>query len=170
MSALAALTAGDPVFQPGFEAADTSVDACLPFYGVMDMTGTDAESGRYGPGLLELLEKRVMKVKAADHPQLFADASPTRRVGPGAPPFFVFHGANDTLVPVDVARRFVEALRAVSKATVAYAELPLAQHAFDVMPSLRTRATTAGVVAFLDAVRASRRTGAGGVAVEPPER
>ena len=40
---------------------------------------------------------------------------------------------------------------------MAYAELPLAQHAFDVLASLRCQATTAGVIAFLDAVRAGRR-------------
>ncbi|HEY2214375.1 MAG TPA: hypothetical protein VGH31_04905, partial [Acidimicrobiales bacterium] len=70
-----------------------------------------------------------------------------------APPFFVLHGRNDTLVPVDVARTFVASLRAVSKAPVAYAELPLAQHAFDVLASLRCQATTAGVAAFLEAAR-----------------
>lgn len=98
-----------------------------------------------------------MKVSAADHPEVFEEASPTLRVHGGAPPFFVLHGRNDTLVPVDVARRFVAALRSVSSAPVAYAELPLAQHAFDVLASLRCQATTAGTVAFLDAVR-TRRT------------
>src|SRR3954469_21641669 len=34
LCALAALTAGDPAFQPGFEDADTSVQAAVPFYGV----------------------------------------------------------------------------------------------------------------------------------------
>ena len=29
----------DPEWQPGFERLDTSVDACVPFYGVYDMTG-----------------------------------------------------------------------------------------------------------------------------------
>jgi len=52
-----------------------------------------------------------------------------------------------------VARTFVAALLAVSQAPVAYAELPLAQHAFDVLASLRCQATTAGVAAFLDAAR-----------------
>ena len=38
LCALLALSAGDPAFQPGFEDADTSVQACVPFYGVMDLT------------------------------------------------------------------------------------------------------------------------------------
>ncbi len=155
LCALLALSDGDPDFQPGFEEADASVDACVPFYGVMDMTGADDGSGRYGPGLLELLEKSVMKTKESEHPEVFRAASPTYRVRADAPPFFVLHGQNDTLVPVDVARTFVAALRAVSAAPVAYAELPLAQHAFDVLASLRCQATTNGVAAFLDAARAS---------------
>jgi acetyl esterase/lipase len=157
LCALLALTAGDPAFQPGFEEADASVDACVPFYGVMDMTGSDEGSGRYGPGMLELLEKSVMKTTAAEHPEIFEAASPTERVRAEAPPFFVLQGANDTLVPVDVARTFVAALRGVSRAPVAYAELPLTQHAFDVLASLRCQATTAGVASFLDAARVARR-------------
>jgi acetyl esterase/lipase len=155
LCALLALTARDASLQPGFEQADASVDACVPFYGVMDMTVSAEGSGRYGNGLLELLEKRVMKTTQAEHPEIFRDASPTQRVHAEAPPFFVLHGQNDTLVPVDVARTFVSSLRAVSKAPVAYAELPLAQHAFDVLASLRCQATTAGVAAFLDAARAA---------------
>ena len=159
LCALLALTAGDPAFQPGFEAADAAVDACVPFYGVMDMTGSEEGAGRYGPGLLELLEKSVMKTTLAEHPEIFEAASPTERVRADAPPFFVLQGANDTLVPVDVARTFVAALRAVSRAPVAYAELPLTQHAFDVLASLRCQATTAGVASFLDAARVARRAG-----------
>jgi acetyl esterase/lipase len=157
LCALLALTAGDPAFQPGFEDADASVDACVPFYGVMDMTGSPEGSGRYGPGLLQLLEKSVMKTTAAEHPEIFEAASPSLRVRADAPPFFVLQGRNDTLVPVDVARTFVANLRAVSTSPVAYAELPLAQHAFDVLASLRCQATTGGVAAFLDAARASSR-------------
>jgi acetyl esterase/lipase len=153
LSALLALTAGDPAFQPGFEEADTSVDACVPFYGVMDLTGSDEGATRYGSGLLTLLESRVMKQSAEGHPEVFRAASPTYRVHDGAPPFFVLHGQNDTLVPVWVARNFIAALRAVSAEPVAYAELPLTQHAFDVLASLRCQATTAGVVAFLTAAR-----------------
>ncbi|HEY1830178.1 MAG TPA: alpha/beta hydrolase [Acidimicrobiales bacterium] len=153
LCALAALTPGDPAYQPGFETADTRVDAAIPFYGVMDMTGSPAGSGRYGNGLLEMLEKTVMKTTIAEHPEIFEQASPTLRVNADAPPFFVLQGANDTLVPVDVARTFVEKLRSVSKAPVAYAELPLAQHAFDVLASLRCQATTAGVASFLEAAR-----------------
>jgi acetyl esterase/lipase len=160
LCALLALSTGDPSFQPGFESADTRVDACVPFYGVMDLTGTNEETARYGSGLVDLLEKRVMKTSAAEHPELFRAASPTYRVRADAPPFFVLQGQNDTLVPVEEARNFVAALRGVSRAPVAYAELPLAQHAFDVLASLRCQATTNGVAAFLDAARSAAQAGA----------
>ena len=41
LSSLAALTANDPQFQPGFEEADTRVQAAVPFYGVYDFTRSD---------------------------------------------------------------------------------------------------------------------------------
>ena len=43
-----ALTAGDPEYQPGFEEVDTSLRACVPFYGVYDLTdqhGLQAQPG-----------------------------------------------------------------------------------------------------------------------------
>ena len=73
LCALLALSAGDPAFQPGFEGADTSVQACIPFYGVMDMTGSPEGSARFGPGLLDMLERKVMKVKESEQPDLFRD-------------------------------------------------------------------------------------------------
>ena len=113
LRACSALTAGDPAFQPGFEDADTSVDACVPFYGVYDMTAGRGTS-RYDKGLMTLLERRVFKRRYEDDPgrlRAGVAAPPGQRRGPA---FFVVHGTNDTLVPVAEARRFVEALRAVS--------------------------------------------------------
>ena len=155
LCALLALTSGDPAFQPGFEEADTSVQACVPFYGVMDMTGSPEGAARFGPGLVRMLERMVMKTKEAEHPEVFREASPTHRVHAGAPPFFVLQGQNDTLVPVETARVFVERLRAVSRRPAAYAELPLAQHAFDILASLRCQATTSAVADFLEGARAA---------------
>jgi len=167
LCALLALSAGDPAFQPGFEELDTSVQACVPFYGVMDMTGSPEGSARFGPGLLQMLEKKVMKTKESEHPEVFRAASPTYRVHAGAPPCFVLHGVNDTLVPVESARIFVDRLRAVSRQPVAYAELPLAQHAFDVLASLRCQATTSAVGDFLEGARAAATSGGGSGALPP---
>lgn len=46
LTALAALTPNDPKFQPGFEDADTSVMAAVPFYGRYDWYSTEAPDAR----------------------------------------------------------------------------------------------------------------------------
>jgi acetyl esterase/lipase len=153
LCALVALTPNEPEWQPGFEDADTSVDACVPFYGVHDVTGDPESSGIHGPGLVDLLQRRVMKRTVFEDAVVFEQASPDRRIAASAPPMFVIQGANDTLVPPQVARRFVLRLRGVSGKPVAYLELPCAQHAFDILASIRTRHTTLGVVRFLEAIR-----------------
>jgi acetyl esterase/lipase len=158
LSALLALTPGDPSFQPGFEDRDTSVDACVPIYGVYDMTCAPCEGDvrhvvSYKRGLLHLLEKRVFKCTYAEDPARFEQASPLHRVTSEAPPFFVLHGVNDTLVPVGEARRFVKALRDGSSSAVFYAELPRTQHAFDVLASVRPAHAIRGIVRFLEGVR-----------------
>ncbi len=158
LCALAALTDDDPSFQPGFEDADTSVAAAVPFYGLYDLTNAE---GVYYPELLEwVLERHVFKARFEDDPQRFRDASPTHRVHPGAPPFLVLHGEHDTLVPVADARRFVAELRAVSDNPVHYAELAGAEHAFDIGPSVRTARVVEAIERFLATVRAGRAVGA----------
>ena len=168
LSSLLALTPNDPEWQPGFEDLDTSVDACVPFYGVYDMTGQPDRFGAYGPGSLNLVERMVMKTTYADNPRQFDLASPDRRVTAAAPPMFVFHGSNDTLVPPEVARYLVAELRRISEAPVAFVELPLTQHAFDVLASIRCRHTTMGAVRFLEGMRV-RVKGPGRTASGCPE-
>jgi acetyl esterase/lipase len=156
LAALAALTAGDPAYQPGFEAADTSVQACAPFYGQYDFSnslGLDA-SGSH----LRFLESRVMQRKLAEDRAAFDRASPLACVHAEAPPFFVIHGTHDSLIPVAMARAFSERLRAVSRSPVCYAELPHAQHAFEVFHSTRTRHAVAAVDRFLAACWARWRS------------
>ncbi|HEX2577645.1 MAG TPA: alpha/beta hydrolase [Aquihabitans sp.] len=150
LSSLAALSPNEPAFQPGFEEADTSVAAAVPFYGVYDWTNRD-QTGL--ASMEDMLARLVMKTKLADDRERWEQASTMSWVGPHAPPFFVIHGANDTLVPVEQARAFVAMLRAESKQPVAYAELPGAQHAFEVFDSPRTIFTASAVHRFLEAVR-----------------
>jgi acetyl esterase/lipase len=137
LAALAAVTPSDPAWQPGFEDADTSVQAAIPHYGVYDLAGSTGS--RAAIKMRDrFLAPRVMRTSWRKHPEVFEDASPILRVTTDAPDFFVLHGVHDTLVPVDQARLFVAKLREVSKRSVVYAELPGAQHAFDVFPSIRS--------------------------------
>ncbi len=109
LCALAALTPDDPQYQPGFEDADTSVVAAVPIYGRYDWFSTK------GPGrwefVLIMLQRLVVKKRLTKHLQVYRDASPITRVRPDAPPFFVLHGVDDSLIPVPEAREFVAALR-----------------------------------------------------------
>jgi acetyl esterase/lipase len=147
LCALAALTARDPTLQPGFEDADTSVAAAVPFYGLYDLLDDER---RYYPGVREwLMAKIVVKRSRESDPEAFRLASPTHRVHPDAPPFLIFHGEEDTLVPVADARAFAARLEAVSDNPALYVELPGSEHAFDLAPSLRTARVAEGIERFL---------------------
>lgn len=149
LAALAALTQNDPEYQPGFEDADTSVSGCVPYYGVYDIVG---ETGTKAARLRSrrLLERLVFKTRDRE---AFVKASPIERVRADAPPFLVIHGRNDTLVPVQEARLFVERLRARSDEPVVYIELPGTQHAFDVFPSIRSAHVVRAVERFVELLR-----------------
>ncbi len=150
LTAMMALTANDPAYQPGFEEADTSVQAAVPFYGVYDFTN---RNDTFGPEMRKwVLEPVVMKAFFADEPDKFHRASPLDLVRADAPPFLIIHGDKDTLAPVDDARLFAEQLRATSTSEVIYIELHGAQHAFDVFGSPRTRRMVKAVERFLFAV------------------
>ena len=65
------------------------------------------------------------------------------------------HGELDTIVLVEDARGFVEQLRSASTGPVVYAELPGAQHTFDLFHSLRYEAVVDAIEAFAAWVRAA---------------
>jgi acetyl esterase/lipase len=152
LCALAALTQNDPKFQPGFEDADTSVVAAVPIYGRYDWFTTEGEGRRE---FVSFLEKFAVKRKFATHHDIYLDASPIRRLRADAPPFFVLHGQDDSIIPVGEAEEFVDELRAVSKSPVAYAELPNAQHGFDIFGSPRAHQSAEAVARFLSWVYAT---------------
>ncbi|WP_329521472.1 alpha/beta hydrolase [Spirillospora sp. NBC_01491] len=129
MAGLAALTQGDPAFQPGFENADTSV------------TGAICLNGWYGPYFGQGPE-----------------SSPLAHITADAPPFFLAHGDKDTLVPTADPRHFADQLRQTSAAPVVYAELKGGHHAFDLYHSFRFEAVVDAIEAFTAWVRSRERT------------
>jgi acetyl esterase/lipase len=128
IASLAALTPNDPKFQPGFERVDTSVAGAICLYGY------------YG------------SVSSGEPP-----SSPLAYLGATAPPCFVAHGDQDSLVVVEDARHFAQQLRATSSNPVVYAELPGAQHGFDVFRSRRFETVVDAVEAFATWVMWARR-------------
>ncbi len=85
LTALAGLTANAPEFQPGFEDADTSVAAAVPFYGVYDLTNAN---GHYYPQLNDwVFEKVLFKRPLVGNETLplgLADAPDARRRAPSS--------------------------------------------------------------------------------------
>ncbi|HEX5505071.1 MAG TPA: alpha/beta hydrolase [Thermomicrobiales bacterium] len=125
LAAFAALTPNVPAFQPGFEHVDTAVTAAICLYGYYGSLDSDAPF----------------------------PSSPQAYVRADAPPFFVAHGDLDTLVIVEDARAFVERLRGASSDVVIYAELPGAQHTFDMFHSIRFDTVVDAIEAFAAWVR-----------------
>ena len=117
----AALTANDPAFQPGFEHADTTVTAAVGLYGY------------YG---------------AVDSQRQPLPSSPADYAHPQAPPLLIAHGDQDTLVPPEHARQFVERLRKTASNPVVHVELPGAQHSFDLFHSIRFESLIDGIQTF----------------------
>lgn len=152
LTALMGLTANDPRFQPGFTDVDTRVSACVPVYGVFDFLDRDG----LHKGLMEpILARVVMKSRPADAVDAWHAASPLSHIRIDAPPFFIVQGAQDTLVWKEEARSFADKLREVSTSPVGYAEIPYAQHAFDLMTNRRSVYTVRAISRFLEHVRNS---------------
>ncbi|MBW2698973.1 MAG: alpha/beta hydrolase [Deltaproteobacteria bacterium] len=147
LSAMLALTANDPEYQPGFEDVDTRVDSAVPFYGVYDFSNHYRLQA--GGGMDAFISRYVLKKDPVADVEDFRRASPMHRMHPDAPPFFVIHGSHDSLASVEEARHFAQALQQISKQPVAYAEIPGAQHAFEIFHSLRTSVVVQAVDRFL---------------------
>ncbi len=149
LASLAALTPNDPAFQPGFEGADTTVQAAAPYYGVYDFTDFD----NMHEMMLPFLEQFVMKARYADDPERFTAASPISYVHSEAPPFFVLHGEKDRDGPHRPGPgASVRRCAGPGPPRCAYAELANAHHAFDIAPTVRSRLAADAVADFLGVI------------------
>ena len=128
LTATTALSANDPTFQPGFEHADTSITAGIGLFGYYGQVSDDR------------------------HPA----TTPLAYHG-DAPPFFVIHGDRDTYTPPEGGRALVTHLRTSSANPTVYAELPGAQHSFDLFHSVRFETVIDAIEGFTTWVR-SRAT------------
>jgi acetyl esterase/lipase len=145
LCALAALTCNNPQFQPGFETSDTQVQAAIPVYGVYDFTNHQ----RDGSLMQKFLEKYVMPQPFANDIEGWKNASPVFQINNPNLPIFVIHGDKDCVVPVEQARDFVRQLKQRNKAITLYAEIPGAQHGFDIFHSVRTEFHVEAIGTFL---------------------
>ena len=102
-----------------------------------------------------------MKIAMADARDRYEAASPMSVVTDAAPPFLIVQGTGDTIVPPVEAKVFADVLRGVSRRPLTLLEVHHAQHAFDLLASLRTRAVLEHVVAFCERVVAKQPGSAG---------
>jgi acetyl esterase/lipase len=156
LAALAALTAGDPVYQPGFPEADTSIQACLPVYGVHDLLdGAGRPKWPY-------LASHVLKVTPEADPEAWRRASPARCARPERPPFLLAHGGAGSLVRPEESRLLAAALRAAGGPAVGYAEFPGATHGFESLHSVRGERFAEGSALVLNGLWARHRAARAG--------
>lgn len=149
LATLAALEGDNPRFKPGFESSDTRVNLVVPFYGRYDFLNRDGLLP--GDGLMPFLTNKVMPCSFEDCPDLWHSASPLSRINDRAPPFFIVHGSEDSMIPVEEARAFARALGDASKNPVDFLEVPGAEHAFDMVCSSWCLPTLEGVVDVMNA-------------------
>ena len=97
-----------------------------------------------------ILADKVMGCSKQENRELWEECSPLSHVNSEAPPMYVVQGSHDSLVWVEEARVFVSALQSVASRPVAYAELPGAQHAFEIFHSVRTDQVVNSVADFLE--------------------
>lgn len=143
LSSLLSLTPNVKEFQPGFEEKDTSVQGCVPIYGIYDLM--DSQKLRPNPGLDIIMRKNIIKERKEDNPELYGMMSPLRHVNADAPPFLVVHGDKDSLTSLGEAQYFASRLDQVSTQSIEFAEVPGGQHGFEVFPSLRCEFVVKGV-------------------------
>jgi acetyl esterase/lipase len=150
LAALTGLTHDDSDFHVDLaDDADTSVNAVVGIYGRYDWEDRSTpERDRF----VDFLERVVVKNRLSRHPEMFRKASPIARVRADAPPFLIVHGSADNVIPVAQARLFVERLRASSRSTVGYLELPGAAHGFDMVDGARTGSAAMVIGLFLNEI------------------
>jgi len=143
LSSLLALSANVPSLQPDFEDKDTSVQGCIPFYGIYDLM--DSKKLQPSVALDILLQEDIIKQTKQENESLYQLMSPITHINKEAPPFLVINGDKDSLTSLGEAQYFASMLDETSTNTVEFAEISGAQHAFDVFSSVRSDYVLFGV-------------------------
>ncbi|KAJ3132739.1 hypothetical protein HK101_004573 [Irineochytrium annulatum] len=194
LAAMMALSQNDPFYQPGFEDADTSVQACVAVNSILDVTDSrrtfgsgfaswfakkvcgrdlereeDAEFIKLSSPLMLLkgleMDRRKSGASIAAVERMRAESISTQGGVPSAegdakkpvglksadklPPFLIFHGAADSIIPVRHVRDFVSTFKKVSKSVITYIEFPSANHMYNIV-GCRSHYMAYGIERFLN--------------------
>lgn len=141
MTLLTALTSAFDQWQPGFESADTSVQAALALYPAVDFTNRHGIRRRNT--MDSFIARKVVQQPREGNEQTFNDGSPVdwvhrEGIAEAAPPLCVVQGTHDSMIWVEEARQFVAEIAPMAAHPLVYAEIPGAQHAFEFFHSPRT--------------------------------
>jgi acetyl esterase/lipase len=102
----------------------------------------------------------VLGCPPSESPERYREASPINLAGPDVPPTLLVHGSWDELVPVEHSERLATALGQAG-ARVELIRLPMARHAFDVVPESPASQLARGAIATFLGQTLRRHAGAG---------
>ena len=122
----------------------SGVSAAVVMYGIYDFLNRNKTRFDW-----PVIPRNVMKTTPERDPEAYRRASPLDQVRSDAPPFLVIHGSHDSLVPLPESQYFAKALEEAG-ASVELVEVYGAQHAFDALGGVRTRALAPVIREFLD--------------------
>ena len=136
---------------------DTAVQGVLAMYPVVDLT--NRHGIRQQARMDGFISQKIIQQTREAAPEVFEDGSPIswihrEGVAESAPPFCIVQGTHDSLVWVEEVRRFVAEFAPQTSVPLVYAELPRAQHAFEIFHSPRTSHFLNAASAWLEWVRA----------------
>lgn len=155
ITAMAALSPGNERYQPGFEQADTRLQAVVTSYGIYDLTN---RLGAHNPEFIsKMVGPMVIKADPQLEPEKFSAASPRDHIANADLPWLMIHGTADELAPMSEARDFFKALQASSEELTAWVDLPGASHAFDIYYCHRAFAAVDLTARFLATCRSSSK-------------
>ena len=147
LAAMTALTQNQPEFQPGFEKADTSIQGCVPIYGVFNFTDPFDEKTQF-PAKARLIEM-LCGGTPETQPDRYQQITPANWISAKTPPFLLIQGETDALISTIDTQGFWDALQTQKVPNSAFLRLPLVEHAFDIFPTLTAQCIVPTIERYL---------------------
>tara|TARA_B100000945_G_scaffold318578_1_gene323746 strand:+ start:2802 stop:4103 length:1302 start_codon:yes stop_codon:yes gene_type:complete len=147
LASLMALTQNQPVFQPGFEISDTSIQGCVSLYGVYEFIEPFNDESIY-PAKAKLL-KIICGGIPDTKPESYYQITPANWISNDSPPFLLIQGDTDALISTNEAKKFFNILKSRNIQDCAILNLPLVEHAFDIFPTLTAQCIVPTIERYL---------------------
>jgi acetyl esterase/lipase len=144
---MTALTQNQAEFQPGFEKTDTSIQGCVPIYGVFNFSAPFDERTPF-PAKARVLQM-LCGGTPETQPELYQQITPANWISAKTPPFLLIQGETDALISATETQAFWEVLQAHKVADSAFLRLPLVEHAFDIFPTLTAQCIVPTIEGYL---------------------